>query len=49
MLTKNTIQTIKSWVKDYENTEEHDCDFTIEMKDSAYELFGDILKELKIK
>lgn len=40
-------RSIKSWIDDYNKTEEHDNDFTIAMKDDAYNLLVDCLKALK--
>ena len=45
-ISDNEVQDIRNWVLDWESREEHDLDFTIELKDSAYSIFINILKQV---
>jgi hypothetical protein len=44
---KALILSIKQWLEDYDNNEEHDLDLTIELKDSAYLLLEECFTLLK--
>lgn len=48
-MDKNILKEVCLWVKDYEEKEEHDLDFTINMKDDAYVLFNKIIQSNKDK
>lgn len=46
MEKERLIQEIVSWIKDYEDNEEHDTDLAINLKDDAYPLLAEALKLL---
>jgi hypothetical protein len=49
MSDKRLIKEIEDWLEYYQSEEEHDLDMTIELKDSAVNLFLDCVEVLKKK
>ena len=42
------LKSIKDWIQNYENEPEHDNQFCIELKDSAFELFLEIKDSIEM-
>lgn len=49
MNKKELIKEIKEWLKDYNDTEHHDIDLCIALKNDACELLYEALKRLNKK
>lgn len=44
MEKEKVIEEMRSWIKDYEENEEHDAELAVELKDDAYPLIAGALK-----
>ena len=46
VVSEELLDTISDWLKEYNNTDSHDNEFNMELKDWAYSLFDRLLNEM---